>query len=101
MNTFPYRVGAAGKVDLLLAKHGFGGYYVPDNLPVLKSQHLEVVTKDDGEIKFAVGDKVMVFVNARDFESLQDKQHGGWNTDMEMVTICYCSFREKILKTCL
>lgn len=80
-----YRLGSDGKVDLQLVEMASGGYYNPDHLPVLKSQILSSVTNSDGEIRFAVGDEVEIFV---DDDELKRKQngHGGYVTKMKNVS---------------
>lgn len=84
-NTFPYRVGAEGKVDLRLEIHASGGHYQPDHLPVFNLDPLEFAVKAESENSFDEGDTVMVNVDADSFSTMQ-QGHEGYNPEMKHVS---------------
>ncbi|XP_074606770.1 uncharacterized protein LOC141859796 [Acropora palmata] len=74
--TFIYRVGKDGKVDLKCTVPAIGGSYYRDHLPAL------VLKRKKSQSGFTTGDKVIVELTCKQLEKLSSG-HGEWNADMD------------------
>lgn len=92
--TYVYRVGYHGKVDLCAEKAVVGGYYYPETLPILTSTYWEECQTTLLKLKqnantlnertLAAKDKVKLSADVDLLREMQDG-HGGWDPDMKKV----------------
>ena len=87
-NSFSYRRGLDGKVDLVAVAPQEIGLYQPDSLPVLKNGMNKLAKIDSSDVtrRFSAGDRVRIIVES--VEILREKQMencGGWDPVIQTV----------------
>lgn len=87
-NSFSYRRGLDGKVDLVAVEpKEIGLYYQPNSLPVLKNE-MKSAKRDspDATCRFSAGDRVKIRVESIEFlREKQMKNCGGWDPIIQTV----------------
>lgn len=97
--SYSYRVGFSGKMDLKIAKAGFGGLYQPDTLPVLvisKPRANEKTNEVVADPPFVVGDRVKLAVGLEELREMSVNCELDWNNDDngEMVKVKHFAFED-------